>query len=84
MPAVVVSGQVLDARGKPLAGARIGWAAGPVALPDVMTVSDRAGRFALSAPVSGDYTLACHTDAGSTTLAVPVGAHAVALTVRMK
>lgn len=86
MAAVTVKGQVLDGRGRPLAGARIGWASGPprAALPDVMALSGADGRFVLSAPVAGDYVIACHTDeAGSTTLAVQVAGKAVKVTVRV-
>jgi hypothetical protein len=75
--AAVVSGRVLDHRGRPLAGARVGFAAGPagVALPDTMLLTDAQGRFALGAPAPGRYTLACHSDSdGSTQVAVDVTA----------
>ncbi len=60
--ATPIHGSVVDAKGKPVAGGRISWAKGPVALPDVMLLSDARGGFTLAAPTPGDYRLRCDTD----------------------
>ncbi len=58
----LIHGSVVDAQGQPVAGGRISWVKGPVALPDVMLLSDARGGFTLAAPAPGDYTLRCDTD----------------------
>jgi protocatechuate 3,4-dioxygenase beta subunit len=58
----LVQGTVVDARGKPLAGARVGWVDGPVPLPDVMMLTDAGGRFTLAAPAPGPYRLRADSD----------------------
>lgn len=58
----LIEGTVVDARGRPLAGARVAWLNGPVPLPDVMLLTDAAGRFTLAAPVPGAYRLRADSD----------------------
>lgn len=58
----LVHGHVVDKQGRPVAGARISWASGPVALPEVMLLSDGDGGFTLSAPAPGRYELRCDSD----------------------
>jgi len=53
----VIAGAVVDAEGNPLEGARVYFVEGPIPLPDIATLTDGKGRFALSAPVSGTYQL---------------------------
>jgi hypothetical protein len=53
----VIAGVVVDARGNPVEEARVYFVEGPVPLPDIAALTDSAGRFALSAPVSGTYQL---------------------------
>lgn len=58
----LIEGQVLDARGHPVAGARISWVQAPVPMPDVAMLSDTQGRFTVAAPAKGAYTLRCDSD----------------------
>jgi hypothetical protein len=53
----VIRGTVRDASG-PVAGAVVSFVAGPTALPDIATLTDPHGDFALSAPIPGRYTVA--------------------------
>ncbi|QLE72090.1 carboxypeptidase regulatory-like domain-containing protein [Streptomyces rectiverticillatus] len=73
-PAGVIRGTVRDAAGAPVAGARVAFADGPVPLPDVAAVTDSEGRFALTAPAEGTYTLLCRADGGTATARVHVTA----------
>jgi len=74
MPSTAVHGVVVDAKGRPVMQARVGWVDGPVALPDVMALTDAQGRFTLSAPVPGAYRLHCGSVAhGERQLPVQVG-----------
>ena len=80
----LIHGRVVDAHGQPVAQARVGWADGPVALPDVMLLSDAQGRFTLAAPAPGHYTLQCHSDAhGQARLAVQAAGQPLTLTLRL-
>ena len=73
-----VSGVVRDARGAPVALARVSFVSGPGALPDVAALTDGQGRFTLSAPRAGNYEIGCNADAqGSARLAVVVGERGV-------
>ena len=58
----IVAGVVTDQNGKPVPAARVSFAAGPVALPDIAALTDSRGAFTLSAPASGDYTIQCAAD----------------------
>ena len=58
----LIQGVVLNARGQPVAGARVSWVQAPVAMPDVSLLTDSDGRFTLAAPVPGRYTLRCDSD----------------------
>ena len=80
----VVQGRAIDAKGRPVAGARVGWASGPVDLPDVMLLTDAKGRFTIAAPVPGDYTLRCDTDrAGSASLALQAAGKPLTVTLQL-
>jgi hypothetical protein len=52
----VIRGTVRDASG-PVAGAVVSFVAGPTALPDIATLTDPHGEFALSAPIPGRYAV---------------------------
>ena len=54
----LIAGSVLDAQGTPVDGARVFLTAGPVPLPDIAAVTGEDGRFELTAPAAGDYTVA--------------------------
>jgi hypothetical protein len=75
LAASLIEGTVLDPRGQAQPGARVGWASGPpgVSLPDVMGMTDAAGRFVLSAPAPGAYVLAAYSDTCQAQLAVRMG-----------
>lgn len=80
----LVQGIVVDARGRPLAGARVGWVEGPVPLPDVMLLSDAAGQFTLAAPAPGSYRLRADTDHhGHAEATVQAAGQPLALTLRL-
>jgi Carboxypeptidase regulatory-like domain len=53
----VIAGVVVDAEGHPVEEARVYFVEGPIPLPDIAALTDRSGRFALSAPGSGTYQL---------------------------
>jgi Carboxypeptidase regulatory-like domain len=59
-----IAGQVLNAQGQPVAGARVFIVSAPGAVPDVALLSDGQGRFTLPAPLPGRYELGAHGDAG--------------------
>jgi uncharacterized GH25 family protein len=52
-----IFGVVLDPSGKPVPNARVSFTRGPVALPDIAAVSDPNGRFSLTAPAPGAYSI---------------------------
>lgn len=62
-----IRGLVLDDAGHPVAGARVGFAEGPVPLPDIAAVTGSDGVFQLSAPVPGRYSIVCTSPAGAST-----------------
>jgi protocatechuate 3,4-dioxygenase beta subunit len=72
-----ISGRVVDASGRGVAGARVMVAAAPGNVPDVALLTGADGRFTLSAPVPGRYTIAAATDAGAAEREVSVAAVAV-------
>jgi len=81
----LVHGQAVDAQGHPVAGARVGWAAGPGSVPDVMLLTDAQGRFTLTAPVVGTYTLRCISDdAGGASLQVRAAGQPLQVQLRLQ
>ena len=83
-PATLIEGLVLGARGRAVAGARVGWVSGPVPLPDVMLLTDAQGRFRLAAPVPGTYRLSCNDDAeGSASVELQASGKPLTLTLRL-
>ena len=84
MRSTAVHGLVVDSHGQPVPQARVGWVDGPVALPEVMALTDAQGRFTLSAPVPGAYRLHCSSDAhGERQLAVQVSSATAPLRLRL-
>ena len=62
----LISGVVQDLNGNPVANARVYFTSSPVALPDIAALTDGAGRFMLTAPQPGQYTIACAADGWET------------------
>ncbi|MFE6161270.1 carboxypeptidase-like regulatory domain-containing protein [Streptomyces sp. NPDC056486] len=60
--AVEITGVVRDASGTPVTGAHVLFTDGPQPLPDIAALTDAEGRFSLSAPTTGVYTLTCRAD----------------------
>ena len=83
-PALQVVGKVLDARGQPVAGARLLWQRAPVALPDTATLSQADGGFVLAVPVAGRYTLQCVSDRhGETRVDLDIGPGGSTVTLQL-
>ena len=79
-----LSGTVLDAAGKPVAGARVYLVKAPGAVPDTAALTGADGRFVLGAARSGAYEVACSTDdLGSASVAVAVGAGGATVELRL-
>jgi hypothetical protein len=53
----VISGCVIGPDRRPIMGASVMFTRGPVSLPDIAQITDRAGKFALAAPMTGIYGL---------------------------
>ena len=82
--ALQVRGKVLDARGKPVAGARLLWQHAPVALPDTAALSQADGSFVLAVPVAGHYTLKGVSDRhGETRVELDIGSGGSTVTLRL-
>jgi len=58
----LVSGLVRDASGRPIAGARVSFTSGPVALPDIAALTDGGGAFTLTASAPGTYEVEAVAD----------------------
>jgi hypothetical protein len=65
-PPYVISGTVHDAEQRPIAEARVYFTGGPSPFPDIAALTDKAGRFSLSVPAPGTYTLECSADGYAT------------------
>ena len=61
----VIHGVVVDAGGRPVAGARVSFRRGPGPLPDIAALAGGDGTFALTAPSAGTYELAAFGDEGA-------------------
>ena len=73
-PARSIIGTVLDAAGRPVAGARVYVKTSPVPVPDVAILTDAQGSFRLTAPSAGNYVIGASSDAsGSGAVTVTVG-----------
>ena len=73
-----MSGVVHDYAGHPVPDARIFFAGGPEAFPDVALLTSTDGSFTLAAPASGTYSIACVSDDHApTTVTVTVGENGV-------
>lgn len=64
----VISGQVRDSEGRPVAEARVSFAGGPVPLPDIAAMTGEDGSFQVAAPVPGEYSIVCTLPDGTSQL----------------
>jgi len=74
----MISGRVIDADGRGIAGARVMVTSAPGPVPDMAMLTDADGRFVIGAAVPGDYTIAANTDAAGGELAVSVASEPIA------
>jgi protocatechuate 3,4-dioxygenase beta subunit len=72
-----ISGRVIDADGRAVAGARVMVTEAPGPVPDMAMLTDAAGRFVISAGQPGRYTIAAASDAASAEITLSVTADAV-------
>ncbi len=74
-PALLISGRVTDGAGRPIAEAAVSIVTAPGPVPDIAVVTGADGRFALPAPMPGEYVVAA-TGPGELTgqVSVVVGA----------
>jgi hypothetical protein len=79
----LIVGTVVGARGEPVAGARIYFVEGPVPLPDIAAVTDSEGRFTLTAPAPGTYTVGGAFDDVATSERVTVAESGCEVTLRL-
>lgn len=69
----VITGVVRDPTGQPVPQARVYFTDGPVPLPEIAALTDRAGAFSLTAPAPGTYRIECRVDGfASTAITVSV------------
>jgi Carboxypeptidase regulatory-like domain len=80
----LIVGTVVDARGEPVAGARVYFIEGPVPLPDIAAVTDSEGRFTLTAPAAGTYTVGGAFDDVATPQRVTVAEGTREVTLRLE
>ena len=80
----LVRGVVMDAGGRPVAGARVSFRSGPGPLPDIAALSGSDGTFALTAPSAGRYELAAFGDEGAPGTATVTVAQGETATVTLR
>ncbi|WP_395928705.1 carboxypeptidase-like regulatory domain-containing protein [Arthrobacter sp. RT-1] len=61
-PPLIISGVVWNTPGMPVANARVYFVEGPGSLPDIAALSGSDGKFTLTAPEPGQYTIGCTAD----------------------
>jgi protocatechuate 3,4-dioxygenase beta subunit len=57
-----IEGQVIDPQGRPIDDAAVYIVASPVSMPDIAQLTDDQGRFTISAPAPGRYTVGARSD----------------------
>ncbi len=82
----IISGIVHDPIGQPVVQARVYFMSGPVALPDIATLTNDGGAFTLSAPSEGNYHIGIAADGFAPTsimVTVKKGEQAVKLKLKL-
>jgi Carboxypeptidase regulatory-like domain len=77
-----IEGRAHLADDSPVSEARVFFAAAPVPVPDIATLTDDDGRFSLFAPSPGKYQLVCHAD-GLEPASVPIEVRADSVSVEL-
>ena len=54
---ILIYGNVKDEKGNPIAEARVSFVGGPVPLTDIAALTDNKGKFVITAPTPGEYTI---------------------------
>lgn len=82
----VITGVVRDNAGKPIADARIYFTDSPMPLPDIAMLTDGNGKYSLSVPSAGKYTIGYNADgfAPETTTVKIESEQKVHLDIRLK
>jgi Carboxypeptidase regulatory-like domain len=74
----LVSGRVVDSRGRGIAGARVFFSRGPSSYADVALVTGDDGEYVMAAPGEGEYEITTVADEhGSATATVDVKAEGI-------
>ncbi len=79
----MIAGSVVDAQGRPVAGARVFFTETPVPMPEIAAVTDVDGRFVLAASAPGTYTVAGAADDASASARVTLPADDGDVTLRL-
>jgi protocatechuate 3,4-dioxygenase beta subunit len=82
--AIVISGTVVDAHGRPVRGARVFLTDAPVPVPDIAALTDADGRFELTAPAPGSYTVGAASDVASASTRVTLPGEGEQVTLRVE
>ena len=80
----LICGIVQDTVGRPVGGARIVFAAGPVPLPEIAAITGEDGSFCLSAPIPGKYRIACYADGFSSEVVTVMVQSATSATISIR
>lgn len=65
-PPAIIDGVISDEDGRALADVTVAFSSTPVAVPDIAALTGPDGRFAVTAPASGTYTLVAAADGYAT------------------
>lgn len=57
-----ISGTVLELNGKPIEDVRVYFVTGPLPLPEIAALTDKDGKFTLTAPAEGEYEIGFSAD----------------------
>ena len=85
--AALIEGVVVGAGAREIAAASVYIVSAPVAMPDIAARTDTHGRFTITVPAPGDYTLGASAPGyatGSATVAVTNDAEPTAVTIALR